>query len=122
MDAVLNVLSQNMSNEGPRPTSGAAVIALSIHEILCNVFGVDSGLGKDKAFRDSELLQCALVSRTFREPALRALWGHMSSPTPLWRLLAAPGTHSEWISQFDFFDAVRLSHSSVSLTAFNTRR
>ena len=93
-----------MSDDRSRIPPQAAAIALNIDDILYHLFEVDSNAEDGKRLSRNDLLRCALVSRAFCEPALRALWGNMSSPTPLWRLLV--GTLSRPEYTFEYFEAV----------------
>ena len=95
-----------MSGAHPHQGSGEMVYALGIYEILCEVFELNRDVRQRRILSHKDLFCCALVSRSFCEPALRVLWRTMSPPTPLWRLLADPNATLQEFNESDFLDTV----------------
>ncbi len=85
----LTIFIQEMSDNCSHPLFRATAHALKNHDILCQIFEADRHVRPGDRLSSKDIVRCALASRAFCEPALRALWRNMSSPAPLWRLLAA---------------------------------
>ncbi|KAI1795346.1 hypothetical protein LXA43DRAFT_992389 [Ganoderma leucocontextum] len=96
-----------MSDDHPCMSSGAAALALKNHDVLCHMFEVHGDVSTRTRLSRKDLFCSSLVSRAFREPALRALWRDMSPPTPLWLLLAPRNSAAEILSERTHADPAR---------------
>ena len=97
-------------NPHPRTneSQGAPHQALANYDVLCMLFE-ENYAHCGGVLRTVDLRNCALVCRSFSEPALRTMWQIMPTPTALWWLLAyGDSQFTPWIPTTDLCNRVRI--------------
>ena len=90
------------------PAPGPVATTTLDFDILCAV--CDGSRGPQGLLTNSDLVHCALVSRTFSEAALRALWRNLPTLLPFWHVLAPLGLGypEKHRATAEYFDEVRI--------------